>query len=92
MLYSIPGSTKILIYIYILKQQHHFLKLVGTLCACEFAMVQGVCILLFLPGRKGTSSSYTFSCTVIKKIKNPFCGYIIMARSLLNWKTQTEKD
>ena len=42
--YSIPGSTKILIYI--LWQQHHFFILVGTLCVCEFAMVPGVYILL----------------------------------------------
>ena len=41
------------IYIYILKQQHHFLMLVGTLCVCEFAMVPGVYILLCPPGRKG---------------------------------------
>ena len=50
--YSIPGSTKILIYI--LWQQHHFFILVGTLCVCEFAMVPGVYILLCPPGRKGT--------------------------------------
>ena len=37
--------------------------------------------------------SYTFSCTIIKNIKNPLCDYIIMTRSLLNWKTTqaTEK-
>ena len=50
--YSIPGSTKILIYI--LWQKHHFFILVGTLCVCEFAMVPGVYILLCPPGRKGT--------------------------------------
>ena len=50
--YSIPGSTKILIYI--LWQQHHFLILVGTLCVCVFAMVPEVYILLFPPGSEGT--------------------------------------
>ena len=52
--YSIPGSTKNVIYIYILWQQHHFFILVGTLCVCEFAMVPGVYILLCPPGRKVT--------------------------------------
>ena len=37
--YSIPGFTKILIYIYILWQQQRFFILVGTLFVCEFAMV-----------------------------------------------------
>ena len=52
------------------------------------------CTFYCVPRKKRYSSSYTFSCTIIKKIKNPLCDYIIMARSLLNWKTTqtTEKD
>ena len=90
--YSIPGSTKFRMYI--LWQQHYFFILVGTICVCEFAMVPGVYILLCPQEEKVHSSSYTFSFTIIKNIKNPLCDYIIMARSLLNWKTTqaTEKD
>ena len=50
--YSIPGSTKIIMYK--LWQQHHFFILVATLCVCEFVMVPGVYILLCPPGRKDT--------------------------------------
>ena len=50
--YSIPCSTKIIMYK--LWQQHHFFILVATLCVCEFVMVPGVYILLCPPGRKGT--------------------------------------
>ena len=82
--YSIPGSTKILIYI--LSQQQHFFILVGTLSVCEFVMVPGVYIFVS-PRKKVHSSPYTFSCTIIQNIKNPLSDYIIMARSLLNWKT-----
>ena len=41
--YSIPGSTKILIYIYIyFGNSTIFLILVGTLCVCEFADAKSV--------------------------------------------------
>ena len=88
--YSIPSFTKILIYF----GNSTIFVLVGALSVCEFAMVPGVYILLCPQEEKVHSSSYTFSCTIIKKIKNPLCDYIIMARSLLNWKTTqtTEKD
>ena len=88
--YSIPSSTKILIYF----GNSTIFVLVGNFSICEFAMVPGVYILLCPQEEKVHSSSYTFSCTIIKKIKNPLCDYIIMARSLLNWKTTqtTEKD
>ena len=83
--YSIPGSTKILIYI--LWQQHHFFILVGTLCVCEFAMVPGIDI----KKKKVHSSTYTFSCTIIKKILTSACDCIIVTSSLLNWKKRQQK-
>ena len=57
-------------------------------------MVPGVYILLCPQEEKAHSSYYTFSSTIIKTIETPVCDYIIMARSLLNWKkTQiTKKD
>ena len=65
--YSIPASTKILVYI--LWQQHHFLILVGILCVCEFAMVPGVYILLcLLPTHSAAQSSKglrTLSVTIL---------------------------
>ena len=64
--YSIPNSNEILIYF---DNSTPFLFiLVGTLSVCEFAMVLGMYILLFPQEEKVHSSSYTFSCTVIKII------------------------
>ena len=47
--YSIPSSTKILT----LATAPFLFILVGILSVCEFAMVPGVYILLFPPGRRG---------------------------------------
>ena len=79
--YSIPGSTKILIYT--LWQQHHFFILVGTLCVSEFAMVPEVYILLCPPGREDTLFFLPIQLQNHQN-KNPLCDYIFMTRSLLN--------
>ena len=42
--------------------------LVNALSVCESAIVPGVYILLFPQEEKVNFSSYTFSCTIIKKI------------------------
>ena len=62
--YSIPSSTKILIYF----GNSTIFVLIGALSVCEFAMVRGVYILLYPQKEKLHSSSYTFCCTIIKKI------------------------
>ena len=72
------------IFLYILWQQHYFLILVGTLC--EFAMVPGVCILLCPSGRESTLFFLHIQLHNHQEDENPHCDYIIMARSLLNWK------
>ena len=93
--YSIPGFTKILIYIYFGDSIIIFI-LVGTLCVRKFAYGARSVHFTVSPRKRRYihSSCYTFSCTITKKIKNPLCDNIIMARSLLNWKTTqtTEKD
>ena len=40
----------------------------------------------------GRAQIYTFSSTFIKKISIFVSHYIIMARSLLNWKSETKKQ
>ena len=61
-------------------------------------MVSGVQILLYIPpGRRGAlfllrAQMYSLKNTIIKKIKTFVCHYITMARSLLNWKNNTNKE
>ena len=88
--YSIPGSTKILIYI--LWQQHYFLILVGTLCVCEFAMVPGVFILLYPPGREGTLFFLDIQLHNHQKVEKTLSVTILLWQD--HWKTTqtTEKD
>ena len=54
--------------LYTLATAPYLFILVGIPCVYEFAMVPGVYILLFPQEEKVQSSSYTFSCTIIKKI------------------------
>ena len=62
--YSIPSSTKILT----LATATFLFTLVGAHSHCESPIVPGVYILLCPKEEKVHSSSYTFSCTIIKKI------------------------
>ena len=55
-------------FLYTLRTTPFLFILVGTLYVCEFAMVPGVHILLCPQEEKVHSSSYTFSCAIIKTI------------------------
>ena len=62
-----------------------------SLFVCESAVVPGVYILLCFLGEKVHSSSYIFSCTIIKRTWTPVCDYITVTRSLLNWKKHKQQ-
>ena len=77
-------SVKLLIW------QQHFSLFQLVYSVCEFAMMPGVHILLSPHEKKQEvhSSSWRaqISSIFIKKTLTFVCHYIIMARSLLNWK------
>ena len=86
-------SLVLLKFLYILATAPFLFILGGTLCVVNL-LWQQECTFYYVPQEeKVHSSSYTFSCAIIKKIENPLYDYIIVARSLLNWKTiqTTEK-